>query len=377
VARCGWLLLVCALFGCGVQRLEIVTREASCLELPEQAQCELPVWPNEYSSANSDAWLAAHHDALRTVEPRVLVLDYHNDRDGEAVRAVAERQIEALAEGSRYRAYADDRAPSFVHYQLLDVIDMKDRPPAADWAFTSSSRVPLDASNRFDLQALFGREYAEIYGYTDHAGEPIELCQLFERGIINELWLAVGDGEPGREPPSMIECKAPYDQLGRRAEGDLVGTANADECAILPACAVTVRIAHLSPVRGVGCDLLVRAWGIRGSVRAIPYLARNARAFLDECGDPEVPPNTSERWDFENASVVDARCAHYGMRDGPDGEDLRESYSAETVSSLAVRYPDCGGGWQIYWRQSMPGLDNLAFAAGGAPMKNWWPYLFY
>jgi hypothetical protein len=75
--------------------------------------------------------------------------------------------------------------------------------------------------------------------------------------------------------------------------------------------------------------------------------------------------------------VVDARCAHYGLRDGPDGEDIRESYSAATVSGLAAQYPDCGGGWQIYWRQSIPGLDNQAFAEDGAPMKNWWPYLFY
>jgi hypothetical protein len=370
-------LLVCALLGCGEQQLDVVTGGPSCLEQPERAQCERPVWPNEFSSANSDAWLAAHHDALRELRPRVLVLDYHNDRAAEEVRGVAETQIEALAEGSRYRAYVDDRARSFVHYQLLDVIDLKDRQPASDWAFPSSSRVPLNEEGRFDLPLLFGREYAELYGFRDDQGQPLELCQLFERGLINELWLAVGDGEPGREPPSMIECKAPYGEDGRRSEGELVGAANADDCAILPACAVTVRIAHLSPVRGVGCDLLVRAWGIRGSVRAIPYLERNARAFLEECGDPEVPPNTTEKWDFDNASVVEARCAHYGLRDGPDGDDMREPYSAATVSALAAEYPDCGGGWQIYWRQSIPGFDNQAFAEDGEPMKNWWPFLFY
>jgi hypothetical protein len=368
---------LCALLGCGEQRLDVVTGGASCLERPQQASCELPVWPNEYSSANSDAWLAAHHDALRELQPRVLVLDYHNERDSDEVRAVAQTQIDALAEGSRYHAYQDDDAASFVHYQLLDIIDLKDRPAASDWTFTSSSRVPLDGEGRFDVPALFGPEYAEIYGIQDDEGQALGLCQLFERGIINELWLAVGDGEPGREPPSMIECKAPYDEAGRRSEGDLIGAANADDCALLPACTVTVRIAHLSPVRGVGCDLLVRGWGIRGSVRAIPYLALNAGPFLDECGDPELPPNATEKWDFENTSVVEARCAHYGMRDGPGGDDLRETYSSETVSALATRYPDCGGGWQIYWRQSIPGLHNLAFAEDGSPMKNWWPFLFY
>jgi hypothetical protein len=354
-----------------------VVTGGSCEERPEQAACALPVWPNEHSSANSDAWLAAHHDALRELRPRVLVLDYHNERDAEQVRAVAETQIDALAEGSRYRAYVDDSAPSMLHYQLLDVIDLKDRPPPADWSFPSSSRVPLNDANSFDLRVLFGPEYAEIYGFRGDDGQPLDLCQLFERGILNELWLAVGDGEPGREPSSMIECKAPYGEDGRRVEGALVGTSHAEDCATLPPCGVTLRIAHLSPVRGVGCDLLVRGWGIRGSPRAIPYLERNGRAFLEECGDPEYPPNSSEKWDFENTTSVEARCAHYGLRDGEDGEDLREPYSAATVAALAERYPDCGGGWQIYWRQSIPGLDNPALAEDGAPMKNWWPFLFY
>jgi hypothetical protein len=37
----------------------------------------------------------------------------------------------------------------------------------------------------------------------------------------------------------------------------------------------------------------------------------------------------------------------------------------------------CPAGWQIYWRQSMPGYQNQARAIDGTPMKNWWPILFY
>ncbi len=40
------------------------------------------------------------------------------------------------------------------------------------------------------------------------------------------------------------------------------------------------------------------------------------------------------------------------------------------------RFPDCDGGWQTYMRQSMPGYQNAAFDESGAPMKNWWPFLF-
>jgi hypothetical protein len=379
-ARARQLLFACSalgsLLGCGRERIAAVTG-ASCSDAPEQDVCALPLWPNAYSSANSDAWLSAHHDALRELRPRVLVLDFHNEQTSAQVRRVAERQIDALAEGSRYHGYADADAPAFVRYQLLDVIDLKDKPPPAGWRFSSSTRVPLNEDDRFDLRALFGAKFAAIYGYTSDTGEPLPLCTLFERGILNELWLAVGD-DPAREPPSMIECKARYDESGRRVGNDWVGTANGEFCSLLPLCGVSVRIAHLSPIRGLGCDLLVRGWAIRGSPRAIPYMAANARNFFDVCGDSEFPPNAMGRDDFESRTPAPAVCAHYGMRDAPDGGDLREAYSFDTLASLATRYTsDCGAPWQVYWRQSMPGLDNLAIGADGEPMKNWWPFLFY
>ncbi len=373
------LLAACAcavaLSGCAREHIAAVAG-AACTEQPEQEVCALPVWPNDYSGANSDVWLTAHHDALRELRPRVLVLDFHNEQTSAQIRRVAERQIEALAEGSRYRAYLDPDAPSFLHYQLLDVIDLKDRPPPRDWRFSSSTRVPLNAEGRFDFRPLFGAEFANVYGFSDDQGEPLALCALFERGIINELWLAVGD--PAREPYSMLECKARYDARGARRGEGWVGTTSSDSCAQIPLCGVTVRIAHLSPLRGLGCDLLVRGWAIRGSMRAIPYMAANARAFFEDCGDSEFPPNAMGRDDFENRTPAPAACAHYGLRDGPDGGDLSESYSYDTLSALVPRVPaDCGGPWQLYWRQSMPGRDNLARDADGAPMKNWWPFLFY
>jgi hypothetical protein len=376
-ARYAYALATLCVLGCGQERIAAVTG-ASCEDDPEQEACALPVWPNTHSSANSDPWLAAHHDALREMHPRVLVLDFHNAQTSMQVRRVAERQVAALADGSRYHGYANAEAPPFLHYQLVDVLDLKDKTPPRDWRFSSSSRVPLNAEGRFDMPALFGPEFAQIYGYSDDGGEPLALCALFERGIINELWLAVGDDAPGREPPSMVECKARYDEQPKRMGSGWVGTANGDNCASLPACGVSVRIAHLSPLRGIGCDLLVRGWAIRGSTRAIPYMATNARAFFTDCGDSEFPPNATGRTDFENRTPAQAVCAHYGLRDALDGTDLRESYSYETVLPLASRYSaDCGAPWQIYWRQNMPGLDNPALAEDGTPMKNWWPFLFY
>jgi MFS family permease len=33
--------------------------------------------------------------------------------------------------------------------------------------------------------------------------------------------------------------------------------------------------------------------------------------------------------------------------------------------------------WQMYWRQSIPGLDNPGRDADGLPMKNWWVFSYY
>jgi hypothetical protein len=413
--------------GCGEHALDAVTG-LSCLEQPAQAACARASWPNELSSANSDPWLEAHGDALLEMRPSVLVLDFHNPLSPSEMEPIVQRQFAALAEGSRYHGYADPEAPAFLSYQMSAMIDLRDDPPAPAWAFSSSSRVPLDAQGSFDIAALFAEPYTSLIGRADpdRPGRVLDLCEQFARGMINELWLAVGDTAPGREPPPMVECKAHRDDAGGLGDGGVVPTSHAAVCASLPDCGVTVRIAHLSPLRGPGCDLLVRGWAVSGSLAAIPYLRANASRFfnadLDErygapvpnllslcpqgptpclsyptptslqsvlaggpqfrlegfglgCGSPELPPNAAFVWDWESPVEVQTRCEHYGLRDGADGQDLPSSYSFEKVSQLGDR--DCGGGWQIYWRQNIPGLGNQAVASDGTPMKNWWPFLFY
>jgi hypothetical protein len=57
--------------------------------------------------------------------------------------------------------------------------------------------------------------------------------------------------------------------------------------------------------------------------------------------------------------------------------DAYEIYSYATIAAEDAAFPGCGGGWQEYWRQSMPGYGNTAVRSDGAPMGNWWPMLFY
>jgi len=74
-----------------------------------------------------------------------------------------------------------------------------------------------------------------------------------------------------------------------------------------------------------------------------------------------------------------ATCRGYALGGGPGGADQTDDIDYAVYAALNQNraYSDCGGGWQIYLRQSMPGLGNAARDTTGAKMKNWWPFLFY
>jgi hypothetical protein len=230
-------------------------------------------------------------------------------------------------------------------------------------------------------------------------------------------------------PPLYLERKQLYDERGRAVAGAFAPCAGGEGgCLDDILCGVTVRLAHLDPARGPGCDLEVRGWGIEGMWDALPAWRADADAFLNRdfdrrfgvrfeswsrlcdqagtpcvayptatsatgsyadgspwtidpfrqgCGSTMFPPNATARWDVANQAPVDSRCAHFGLGDGPGGDDAYEPYTAGAVADADAAFPDCGGGWQIYWRQSMPGPATRAHRIDGRAMKNWWPFLFY
>lgn len=388
----------------------------------------LNVWPNVVSTANSDPWIVAHHDNLVAMHPRVMVIQFYNTNDPQQAQMVAQAQIDAIAAGSRYHGYSDSGAPAFLQYELLKVVDMSDHPPPANWQNVSSTQLPVDASGAFDTSALFTASFAVHYGFADPAkpGRYLTLCELFEKGLINELWLEVGE-EGVRAPGLMMESKQVYDDQNHAIPGKFEPCAGY-ACIAVDHCGVSARIAHLSPTRGLGCDLLVRSTGLENTRLAIPYLQTNALDFINHdfdttagmpfasfddlcgtnvscvdypsetvatgtlsdgttwrmdpfhqgCGTSHFAPNSRARWDYANTESVQSRCEHYQMRDGANGGDQISVFSNDKVAAYTQQYGlDCGGGWQMYLRQSVPGLRNTAFAVDDTAMKNWWPFLFY
>jgi hypothetical protein len=408
------------------------------------------IWPTPTHGANSDPWLALNHDSLVEMRPRVLVLDFYNHLDLEQAQQQVAEKIEAISVGSRYRGYADSTAFSFLNYTVVKLVDLTDHPPPAVSQFESSTLLPVDASGAFDASALFTPAFAANYGYPDpdNPSQSLTLCQLFEHGIINELWLMTGDETTSRRPPLTAEMKQVYDADSRAIAGSFEDTGYQPFPPLH--CNVTARLAYVSPVRGVDCDLVPRSAGMEntalGSPPAIPYLKDNASdffngdfttrdgttfnswadlvaqgtngwctseasaciaypsetvvpavvpaasgtfpdgsswgmsPFVQGCGTSHFPPNARFEWDYGNTQNVRARCEHYAMHDAAGG-DVLVGYSSDmtSVASYTQQFGDdgCGGGWQVYYRQSMPGLHNLARAIDGSPMKNWWPFLFY
>jgi hypothetical protein len=100
-------------------------------------------------------------------------------------------------------------------------------------------------------------------------------------------------------------------------------------------------------------------------------------AFAQGCGNVHFPPNARDHYDDGDACAVMSTCEHYGLHDGPDGADAQEPYTDAKSRRYDALLPDCEGGWQIYWRQSFPGLGNRATGDDGHAIPSWWPYLFY
>jgi len=426
VSRAARLLLV--LSGLACSRSVDAVRAIACLPDSGDPSCAPTPWPTTAHSANSDPWLITHHQVLTQLRPRVLVLNFDNGASSSDVLATAQAQAAAIAEGSRYHGYADSSAMPFVQPQVK-VVDLTDHPPPAGWTNPSSTLLPTTSTGEFDPTALFSARFSSAYGISDPTtpSRALSLCELFEQGDVNEVWIE--DGEAGiRRAPLNVERKQVYDQAGQPVPGMFMSDAGGGGTLDI-LCDVTVRMAHLDPARGPGCDLQVRGWGLESMWAALPAPdAVDARAFLnadfksrfgvqfdsfgeicDQAGDPCVgypdamtaagsyadgtgwriapftqgcgssrfPPNARARGEFTNAGAVDSRCAGFGLGGGSGGADAYAPYSAATVATQESAFPDCGGGWQIYWRQSMPGAGNQAHGAGNRPIKNWWPFLYY
>jgi hypothetical protein len=394
------------------------------------------IWPNEASKANSDPWLLANHQAIVQMRPNVLLLNFVNGFSTASATTKFQQVAAAYREATRHHAATNPAATPFVDFQLAKVVDLTDNPPPAGWPFQNSTKFPRPSTSppfgNLDYSRFFGSTFASYYGYPDGAGGYLDLCELIDQGAINELWFLGSGDVPDAAAAESLESKQRYDSANRKIPGSF------DRCAgngcfatSAPVCGRSVRIAFINYNRGVGCFLESLGHSFEGMSNngSLPYLrpyfqelgmfnlgsrygapfqsfyscpygvpclsygnvtpasvrldwdmgwgAGTIDPFLPACGNAHFPPNGRRQYDVTNPQAVPSTCAHFRMKDGPGGADAITMYSSADSAPYDALSPDCTKGWEVYWRQNFPGLNNQAKDAAGNQMLNWWPFLYY
>jgi hypothetical protein len=399
-------ILVVALLGCGRNSADIIVLE-------EDNDESLPlVWPNEESHTNSDEWLVQHHDEIGEMRPRVLVLQFLNLESPAVWRDHVEDVMTTLEESSRFHGYAGGTGRPFLDYELYDLVPLTDDSP-----YITSELLPLTFDLEVDWTTLFSPSFAPTLGLPDprDSSRFLDLCDLFERGTIHELWLLASPFGPPEA--SFGANRQGYDSDGSPILGYWPFTPGFEA---IP-CLVSVRAGTIDVEADAGCALLGRDAMFEQTLEAVPYLEANATPFLNfdlaerfetpfgswpelcgdlsepcieypsptvakgrledgspwtidpfvqNCGSTAFAPNSRFAFDFENTAPVRARCQHFGLESGDE---------LVTAATFAGSGPvdRCGRDWQIYKDQSMPGRGSRATDVFGGPMKNFWPFMFY
>jgi len=400
---------------------------------PEGYPADETIWPNRTSFRNSDPWIAEHHDEIRRLEPRVLVLNFANGVSQERLERTTEAMIAALAESSRYHGYADPDAQVVLQYRVFDYVDLQDDEPAEGRERKNGSRFPRrDGWNgqgqNCDYGAFFSEAFTQHYGAEDPRRRTrlFSLEELIERGLVHELWFFCYHDEEGA-PLESIEDKQRYDEELRPIPGEH-GWAGNGHSDTLPWVGRSFRVTFFNVDRGIGCGLENFGHALEGMAHGnfCPYFRRyfyefaefdldrryslpfssfyGARAqdgwkvrFLtptsfeyhdgDEVkvcdgyqaigGNVHFPPGASGDYDLTSNVPVMSSIEHWRLRDGEDGLDRVEPWRMERFYRYRDLAPDCMGQWLVYWRQNMPGFRSPCLDDDGLPMKNWWVFLFY
>jgi len=261
------------------------------------------VWPNATSFTNSDPWIAQHHDQIVQMNPHVLVLNYANKCgandsqtcDPTYLQKLIGEHVQAFQWASRYHGYNDPHAPAFVNYDVVKIVDLRDGS-----GNTNSAMVPIAANEDvLDYAQLDTQAYADLICIADPAnpGTNLTLCQLFEKGIINEVWGSVADPAPNGPLGNPVkfgesaESKMVYDSTNvavSPAKFVTVGNGpdispNSRDANTKLTCKVTTRIWDFNPTRGSGCHLhsLGHLYENYARDAAVPALGKVALPFFN------------------------------------------------------------------------------------------------
>ena len=396
---------------------------------------DLGVWPNKTCFRKSEPWIAANHDRIRRIEPRVLVLNFANDVDMDGIRERTEKFIRAQSESTRYHGFKDANAPACVEFKVARYVDLRDADLAPEKRHTNSSLLPRKkpAPRDFwcDYHAFFSDAYAPRLGFRDpaNAARFLNLRELIDAGLVHELWFyAIHEESTGWPGFEATELKQYYDERGQIRPGVYGPAGNGGTRRTLPWTGHSFAVYFFNPHRGTGCQIenyghLLENYANHDAIGSLTRYLREFAGFdLDSRyglpmqsfyalggreddgvsypndhtakvrfdgkehaidpyiaigGNVHFPPGGRHHYDMDSPAAVKSVIENWRLRNGPDGNDLVKDFTI----ALAQRYeefaPDCMGRWVLFWCQCMPGLDNRCIDDEGKPMKNWWVHLIY
>ncbi len=390
------------------------------------------IWPNTMSRANSDPWLAKHHDQLRKMKPRVLLINFSNEHNRGHLDRLTDQLIKALAESTRYHGYRNEKAPVFLEYQVFKFVDLRD----AGATKGNSSKIPVkdvNAKRGFNMKyrAYFSNEFANHIGVPDpkNPKRNLRLDELLENGYVHEVWFFESgnvNAVPHVGSYEVVEEKPRYDAQFRKMGNQWVQAGNGGDND-QPWTGRSCRIGCINASRGIGCFLESLAHGIEGNANsgAIPYFSKYFKEYADfnlkqryqlpfeslygvnyggkqisypnektmvvshggkeirvdnyipAGGSAHFPPNARGHYDLTNKEPVLSTIEDWRIGSGPGGKDVAKPFTNSDFRQYHSMAQDCMGAWLVYWRQNMPGLDNRQKDDAGQAMKNWVPFLFY
>ncbi len=410
----------------------ILTLLAVAHPLPVRAQDDV-VWPNADSRANSDDWIRLHHNQIRQMRPKVLVLNFVNGLSSDEAQKRAERLAGAIREGTRYHVNQNPEAKPFLDYKIYKVVSITDPSPLPESQRMdgNSSLYPRvkdwkQGQPNFQYSALFSEAFAAYYKEKapDDASRMLTLDELVTRGKVHEVWVIAQQSAFGSPLPT-VELKQAYDatlhKIKDRAVQAGVGALND-----VPFLGRSLRIVYINNERGPGCTMETLGISLEALAesKAVPYFTRyfNEYAGFDfktrynapfesflkkpdnitlEFTEPDTlqysvkgelhaikkyfamggsarfAPNSVRPFDINNREPVMSSIESYRMKNGQNGADKTERWTSLRLAKYQAVANDCVGPWIVYWWQNMPGLDNKALDENDRPMKNWWPFLFY
>jgi len=379
----------------------------------------------------------ANHHRIRIVKPKLLVANFANPTLGtHRAENLVHKIIAGFAEGSRYHGYVTkSKATPQFQYQVAKFVNLRDGDPGfsappSGWPYDNSRQYPRKSSGAwtFDYAALFNSTYAKWFGIKDKAGHHLGLCDMVNKGIINELWIVGSGDRPDANAAEVLENKQRYNPNGSRIPGSFDSCAgNGCFDADIPQCGRSFRIGWVNYNRGPGCYMHSHGHGFEhAAVNTVvpqwskwfipfagfnldrpPYnlpfqnlyaecpfdfpatclghttpttavfhyggqlLTKNHIDFV--CGNVHFPPNARSHYDYATTDVsVLTSCDSFGHAGG-----AKSIVNATIWAGYEQIYDDCGGGFLTWWYQNMPWHGSGSKNSDGSRMLSPGPFLFY